>query len=243
MNNSSFETVKISLDKELSGFDKIELGAGNWISFGYIPSDVTVYFSLDNNTNSKIKALQGLQIQAKHDRIYLWSFGTNPTEQMEVMHWGSNDIKLIMPPRTDFDSLESFGALAKQQMQDIVNNAILSDVALAQFNKIIHPYVMPTTFLSGGVSQANYVILFNKTLTCDKIKVNITSDSGIDTRWNSIKVLLNGATCLSINHIARGSESVSGEFCCVKGQTLTITSDGADTARNSFFIEEFTRKP
>jgi len=250
-NNSSFETVKISLDKELSGFDdNVELGAGNWISFGYIPSNVTVYFALDNNSNSKIKALQGLQIQAKHDKVYLWSVGTNATEQMEVMHWGSDNTKLIMPPRSDFESLNSYGTLARQQMQDIANNAILSSTALAQFDKIINPYYLPTitTGMYSGTAQAD---ILSKTLSCDKIKINISIDHYANTGgtvfYSTIVVCEFDGNPLLLQAVSTGTWTNDNCYADIencKGKQLRIFGSvgNVNYEKIGYTIQEYTLK-
>ena len=178
---SSFETVKVSLAKELDGLDdEIDLGAGNWITFGYIPSNVQVFFALDNNSNSKIQAKQGLQIKVPHSKVYLWSTGTNATEEMEIMHWGSNDIEMIMPPRSDFDSLNGYGSLA-----------------LSQLDKIINPFVFDTVTRGGGTYTALTTVL-SKTTQANKIKF-----SAFGFR-NDNYLLLSGTAQLYINGFCSG---------------------------------------
>ncbi len=252
-NNSSFETVKISLDKELSGFDdNVELGAGNWLSFGYIPSNVTVYFALDNNSNSKIKALQGLQIQAKHDKVYLWSVGTNATEQMEIMHWWSDNTKLIMPPSSDFESLNSYGSLALLQMQSVANNAVLSSTALSQFDKIINPYNNPVLKSYNFLATTTDTTVLNTTLTCDKITIKSSAirlySTGTPLDNTRAIIYINGAIVSSVGGYADGTgrqwdNNDLVELEAVNGKSLTIRWISSHT--NTYLgvtLQEYTLK-
>lgn len=232
---SSLERINVDLSAELSGFDgQHDLGAGNWIVFDYVPSDVVVQVAFDNNSNSRLTVKQGMKIRATHGSVYLWSTGTS-AEMMSVVHWSAEDMEIVYPPSSDFDSLNNLGA-----------------GALASLDKIFNPYEEAVTTLGTTTSSSNLTIL-SKVLTCDKITIslNILRISSVASFGNgcAIGALIDGINVFKAWQYYHTTnwfiDTDNGTITIenVKGKTLSIISDSNSSNDSmSYCIQEYTLK-
>jgi len=223
--------MKFDLTTELNGFDGLsDLGAGNTIVFTEIPAGVDVWFAVDSNSQNKIKALQGMQIQTEHGAIFFTTIGTS-SQMMEIAHWASDDMKIITPPISTFESLNSFGLSAFDQL-----------------SKAMRPYVeIPTSQTKGRASGA-LVTMLSKTLTCNKIKLSILGAGGQfgnQDQYGNIIAYINGQEIAW----SGGCNGTSGSGMChidipiSSGDLLEIKQYSGGAAYVSFFhLREFTLK-
>lgn len=210
-NTTSFMVMKFDLTTELNGFDGLsDLGAGNTIVFTEIPAGVDVWFAVDSNSQNKIKALQGMQVQTEHGAIFFTTIGTS-SSMMEIAHWASDDMKIVPPPISTFDSLSSFGASAIYQMA-----------------KAFNPY--ENGVLSGGNgSSTSWTNLLSKTLACDSIDLSLFAyEPSSPTHKGLMKVTLDGLLVLiagSYNDAYGNAPYVKGDLTIndVRGKTLVIS--------------------
>lgn len=221
--------VNFPLDTELDGFDGLsDLGAGNTIVFTTIPAGVNVYFAIDNNSQSKIQALQGMQIKTTHGGIYFTTIGTS-SESMVLAHWASDDMEIITPPISTFESLNGFGLTAFNQLE-----------------KAMNPYNLPTTTkFSSSASVATNIL--SKTLNCDMIELTLTG--GLAPTNGSvngvISVYIDGV--LSIQNggynSGMGGTPTNHIIKSVRGSLLEIICINSTTSYTcSCILQEFTLK-
>lgn len=232
MNKStSFMVVSFPLTTQLDGFDGLaDLGAGNTIVFTTIPAGVRVYFAVDNNSSSKIEALQGMQIKTNHGGIYFTTVGTSASP-MVLAHWASDDMAIEMPPISTFESLNGFGLTAFNQLV-----------------KAMNPYDITLDYGLAG-SSTSLTTMINKTLTCDKLTLKFNAGMCGAGQNGELTIRIDGVAQASqqrANHAASGGEysTILDEITIYncKGKTLLI--HGFNTLAYGYFchVTEYTLK-
>lgn len=228
---NSLQSLKVSLDTELTGFDgQHDLGAGAWIAFDYVPSDVSVQVAFSNNSQSRINVKQGMKIKIEHSSVFLWSTGTSD-EEMIINHWAGDDMEIIYPPSSDFDNLQNLGAGAIASLEKIFNPIFLSDVKSGSY----------------AISTSSTVISY--IANCDEIKVDLTACS-VNTIARNLTLTIDGIPTRSVACYwggVYGGQSLApagdGIFKNVRGKVIEITISHSHTGyKSGYRIEEYTLK-
>lgn len=226
----NIQKVSVNLSEVLTGFDgEHDLGAGLWIAFDYIPSDVNIEVAFDNNSQSRINAKQGMKIKVKHNSVFLWSDGVS-VEEMIINQWSNEDMEIVYPPSSDFDNLQNLGA-----------------GAIASLDKIFNPYEMPTTTLA-DYSGSSGAELLSKTLTSDKIKVNLRVSKPSSSGYARINLSIDGIILISCVSYANSTYGWLNQQLSeitlenIKGKDLKITCSNSALATVQYALQEYTLK-
>lgn len=158
------------------------------------------------------------------------------------------------------DSVDNFEIITAPQVSAInsvgnvesLNN--ISQILIDKLDKLIHPYNDPVLTM-GEINSTSLITTLNKTLTCDKIILNLVSTphtGGSGSKYNeSIWAELDGVTIADSSHHASGQGAYGNhhglntiELGDVSGKTLVIKGKCANinVSPQCYALQEFTKK-
>lgn len=231
MGLNNFDNIEVDVSSEISGFDgKYVIGAGNHIVFAHIPVGVSVEFTFDNNSNSRIIAKQGMVVRIPHRTLHLWTTGTS-AELMKIFHWGGDEIDIIMPPESTFEQLNNFGSSA-----------------LASLDKVIEPYDVQNSAFVYGTGNLTTLTTLLSFVSVDTVRIKgylvapLSFSNGASA--GSIGIFVNG------NQVGASyaySNQVTGTFKfdlnISIGDTVEVKSISASTSYiSSYYLEKIKLK-
>lgn len=231
----SYNIITKSLNTKLNGYQVSSLGAGNYLTLLSAPPLANVQLQLNDNTAPKIPFNEGDTLEAKGvDRVYITADIVSGG-QLIFGQSNSNDFKITPAPKVK--DIEKIGEITSF-------NALL----LTALDKISNPYDLPT-FSSGNSISTSYVTLLSKTLTCDKIRFILLSDT--DNNPNYIHLFIDGVLVDFTGWFSRGNGG-SGYYPQIpfnqqiledmNGKLLEIKGKASTSYGISYNLEEFNLK-
>jgi len=160
---------------------------------------------------------------------------------------GTSDQKLQIQTQSKHHNSDFTIEIEQQDNQTMTLEEQVTNQIL-ELNKLINPYQEPIHISASMTLRNSLTTLLNKTLTCDKIQIDLSYYSN---SWGiyqgNIFALLDGEPVTSL--VMAGSNPVRSTKTTIEnvnGKQLTIKFGSNNTYTHSFFgfhLQEFTKKP
>jgi len=242
------QLYKNNCNKELRG---VFLGSCNKIDVIKIPIGVTVYIGLDEILDTKRDYKLDNQLLIKKDnnfaipeKLYIHTIGTNDDSlELTLTTVGTDgkyfeNIKKEVLQLSDTINQTLIDTKLANQSQVSFNNNLLSAI-----DKVVNPY-LPPIISYGKSNTVSTVTLLNKTVTADKMKINLSyaPPNGSSLYQSGIVALINNYPVGAIiNKYEFKTCSIEINNC--RGKNIQIYCySGHSNATLGYFLEEYTLK-
>ncbi len=226
MLTKNYNVMTLSINEALN---HVPFGTGGgYIKLLKAPTSANVLIHLNDSNADGIPLKAYHEIEASNiDKVFI-SCNAVDGETIEIVQAKtSKDFKMITP------------------VSDIAVDEIggYSATALALLDKVIKPYNIPTLSIA-QTNNSGITTLLNKTLTSDKILINLSYGNGDGGQYQSgIVAKLDGVLVCGQLAYASGLTNSKTTLEDIKGKTLTIEGrTGDSTVFVAFSLQEYTLK-
>jgi len=227
-----------------NGLKALPVGtAGGYISLLEAPTNAHVKIHLNE------READGIPLKAYH------AIEATNIEQIFVTADAVADEKITIVQSIHSDSFKMITPASDVNVDEVtqivkpVENGIYTTDALAQLDKIMNPYLPPTS-ISGESNSTDQVDILDYTPTCDKIRVNlnITRKELVRSYGRSVGIVLAvdgiyiSKAWLYIEEHNTANAYIELENIKNKNIVVTFLTDN-DVDYGSYYIQEYTLKP
>jgi len=230
MNDINYNIVRKSIN---DGLNKEPIGNGGYIKLLEAPTsaEVLIHLNEQNTDGIPLKAYHSIEADGI-ERVYI-SCNAVVGETIQIAQAkSSNELKIITPV-SDI-AVEEIGGY--------------SATALSLLDKTINPYELTNT-THGASTSAALVTLLEKTLSCDKIKINFSILGNFADGYYFIRFSLDGVNIGSVGvhrtstHTFNAEQNYEIELEDIKNKLLNIHGDSDGTNEILYTLREYTLKP